>query len=85
MTTQRINLLVPKELRDRLTAQAKAEERSLNSLVTEILTHHLVNKEEAKVLLEDVLDILTEVGNGVTEKNLITARENLFKFRNQIF
>lgn len=68
MTTQRINLLVPKELRDRLTAQAKAEGRSLNSLVTEILTIHLVNKEKAKVLLEDVLDILTEVGNGVTEK-----------------
>ena len=33
------------------------------------------------VLLEDVLDVLVEVGNGTTDKELHAAADDLFKFR----
>lgn len=44
-----------------------------------------MKKEEARLLLEDVLDTLVEVGNGVTDKDLHEAADKLFKFRDEYF
>lgn len=38
---------------------------------------------EAQELLEDVLDCLTEVGNGTTDEELWIAKAKLFKFRDE--
>lgn len=40
---------------------------------------------EASSLLEDVLDTLVEVGNGVTDSDLHDAADKLFEFRNEHF
>lgn len=42
-------------------------------------------RAEASLLLEEALDILTEVGNDTTEEHLGEARTLLFKFRDQYF
>ena len=44
-----------------------------------------MNKNEAIVILEDVLDTLVEVGNGVTDKMLHEACDKLFNFRDNYF
>jgi uncharacterized membrane protein len=38
-------------------------------------------KEEISTLLEDVIDTLVEVGNGVTNEDLHEAADKLFKIR----
>lgn len=40
---------------------------------------------KAALLIEDVLDILFEVGNGTTEEDLVEAAEKLLKFRDEFF
>lgn len=44
-----------------------------------------MTKQEAHGLLEDVLDTLVEVGNGVTDEMLHEAADKLFKFRDEWF
>ncbi|MDP1713083.1 MAG: hypothetical protein Q8K86_11585 [Candidatus Nanopelagicaceae bacterium] len=44
-----------------------------------------MNRIEAAIILEDVLDVLTEVGNGTTDKELHQALVELFKFRDEWF
>ena len=44
-----------------------------------------MKKEEASILLEDVIDTLIEVGNGITEKHLHEACDKLLKFRDEFF
>lgn len=41
--------------------------------------------DEAREILEDVLDTLTEVGNGATDEDLWGARGDLFRFRDEWF
>lgn len=36
---------------------------------------------DARLIIEDVLDTLIEVGNGVTDEELHYAADKLFKFR----
>lgn len=45
----------------------------------------MITNNEAKLLIEDVLDTLSEVGNGVTDKMLHEACDKLFKFRDEWF
>jgi len=42
-----------------------------------------IKKEEASIILEEVIDTLIEVGNGVTDKDLHEAADKLLKFRDQ--
>jgi hypothetical protein len=42
-----------------------------------------MTKEQASELIEDVLDTLVEVGNGVTDEMLHEAANKLFKFRDE--
>ena len=44
-----------------------------------------ITKEEAGGLLEDVLDVLVESGNGATQEDLGEAADKLFKFRDRWF
>ena len=44
-----------------------------------------MNNNEATLILEDVLDVLVEVGNGVTDEMLHEAADKLFKFRDEWF
>jgi hypothetical protein len=44
-----------------------------------------MDKLEAIRLLEDVLDVLCEVGNGVTDDKLHEAADKLFRFRDEWF
>ena len=44
-----------------------------------------MTKDEASKLLEDVLDTLVEVGNGVTDEMLHEAADKLFRFRDEYF
>lgn len=44
-----------------------------------------LSQNEASKLLEDVLDILVEVGNGTTDEMLKEAANKLFKFRDGYF
>jgi len=44
-----------------------------------------MNKEDASSLLEEIIDILTEVGNGTTDKDLERAKCLLFLFRDEWF
>jgi len=44
-----------------------------------------MDKKEAANILEDVLDILIEVGNGTTEEQLHEAADLLFDFRENYF
>lgn len=44
-----------------------------------------MTKEEASTILEDVIDTLFEVGNGVTDDMLHEACDKLFKFRDEWF
>jgi hypothetical protein len=41
--------------------------------------------DEASEILEDVIDTLIEVGNGVTDKMLHEAADKLLRFRDQYF
>lgn len=45
----------------------------------------MITRPEAVTLLEDVLDTLVEVGNGITEEDLKISCDKLFKFRNEYF
>jgi hypothetical protein len=40
-----------------------------------------ITDQEAYEIIEDVIDTLCEVGNGVTDKDLLIAQGNLFLFR----
>jgi len=44
-----------------------------------------MNKEEAAIIIEEVLDTLVEVGNGTTQHDLHEAADQLFRFRNEWF
>lgn len=44
-----------------------------------------MDKLEATRLLEDVLDVLLEVGNGVTDQQVHEAADKLFRFRDEWF
>lgn len=44
-----------------------------------------LTKKEAAEILEDVLDVLVEVGNGTTDEQLQEACDKLFKFRDGYF
>lgn len=44
-----------------------------------------MTKEEAREILEDVLDTLVEVGNGTTDDDLKEAADHLFRFRDEWF
>jgi len=44
-----------------------------------------MTKDEAKEILEDVLDTLVEVGNGTTDEMLHDAANKLFRFRDEYF
>ena len=45
----------------------------------------MLEKGEASILLEEVLDTLIEVGNGTTEEHLHEAVDRLSKFRDEYF
>jgi hypothetical protein len=49
------------------------------------LTKKKLTKQEASFLLEEVIDRLIEVGNGVTEKELHEAADYLLAFRDKWF
>lgn len=42
-----------------------------------------MNKTEAHKIIEDVLDVLVEVGNGTTDEQLREACDKLFKFKDE--
>jgi len=42
-----------------------------------------MDKDEARLIIEDVLDTLVEVGNGVSDEMLHEAAGKLFRFRNE--
>ena len=44
-----------------------------------------ITREEARSILEDVLDTLIEVGNGTTDEMLHEAADKLFRFRDKWF
>lgn len=44
-----------------------------------------MTNHEARHIIEDVLDTLVEVGNGVTDSDLHAACDELFKFRDEWF
>lgn len=44
-----------------------------------------MDKDEASIILEDVIDTLIEVGNGVTDEMLHEAADKLLKFRDEWF
>lgn len=49
------------------------------------MSDHVISKDEASELLEDVLDTLVEVGNGATHEMLKEACDKLFRFRDKWF
>lgn len=53
------------------------EEKSMNDT--------RLTKEKASIILEDVIDTLIEVGNGVTDEMLHDAADDLIRFRDQWF
>lgn len=44
-----------------------------------------MDKKEAATILEDILNILVEVGNGTTHEELHEAADLLFDFRDHYF
>lgn len=48
-------------------------------------TKEPLSREDAAWIIEEVLDTLIEVGNGVTDEHLHDACDLLFKFRDQWF
>jgi len=42
-----------------------------------------MNRKEANDILEDVIDTLNEVGNGTSDADLHTARDQLLRFRDE--
>lgn len=44
-----------------------------------------ISKSDAGILLEDVIDTLIEVDNGITDEMLHEATDKLFKFRDDYF
>jgi hypothetical protein len=42
-------------------------------------------KKEASIILENIIDTLIEVGNGVTDEDLHEAADQLLKFRDEWF
>ena len=42
-----------------------------------------MTRDEAKEILEDALDLLVEVGNGTTDKDLHDAASKLFTFKSE--
>lgn len=44
-----------------------------------------MTKQKAAIILEEVIDTLIEVGNGVTDEMLHAAADQLIKFRDEWF
>lgn len=49
--------------------------------IKEIPKSEILSDEEARIILEDVIDTLIEVGNGITDKQLHEAADKLLNFR----
>ena len=59
--------------------------QSLESIENSIATKNKLSDDEARIILEEILDALVEVGKGTSNKHLHKMADYLFAFRDKWF